>query len=305
MGIKKTFGPVAPTPRDPSTVSSGVKGGRLDAQVLPVISGADEALQKSIADHVALDITRFAAVSGVAATRHAMLATPAAPSSWDLDPKLWTNPDIAANGWTIRVRGTPHTILTRAGNVELSTQPAAGTYRTSLLGGQLLIQVPVNTGFLLAKQTAVDDSYTYRSRMVCSRLISESSCWMFVGGSDRMLDTADFMVCGTESTSGGVQSLARMNGGTFTVHLSAAIAGWGQDNIRYLHQLYLSGSANVASFEAFLTESGGVLTALTATQAFTVPQGQPAYAGVAGHATPARAVFFLDHIRRLPQGTHF
>jgi hypothetical protein len=81
-------------------------------------------------------------------------------ASFDLDPLVMTNPDIAANGWTISLTHTPYTALTRAGDVRWQDHlwgaapsgqtpgvtpnypPAVGTYYSTLFGGRLLLQLP-------------------------------------------------------------------------------------------------------------------------------------------------------------------
>jgi len=80
------------------------------------------------------------------------LAPPPSPDVWDLDCASMTDPDLAANGWIVRETAPPHNILVRAGDIldpvpfpfdNWATQrPAAGTYRSTLINGVLLLQFP-------------------------------------------------------------------------------------------------------------------------------------------------------------------
>lgn len=73
--------------------------------------------------------------------------------AWDYDPSVATNPDLLANGWNVTLTNSPYTVITRAGDVvsyesHLTTNdginynptPAAGTYRSTLRDGRLLVQ---------------------------------------------------------------------------------------------------------------------------------------------------------------------
>lgn len=92
-------------------------------------------------------------------------------TSFDLDAMTMTNPDLAANGWTISLTHTPFTVLTRAGDVRAMDHlwsasagaaapgttpnypPAAGTYYSTLVGGRLLIQLPGQTDVSIHRTT--------------------------------------------------------------------------------------------------------------------------------------------------------
>lgn len=73
--------------------------------------------------------------------------------TWDFDPVIATNPDLLANGWNVTLTNSPYTVITRSGDVisyesHLTTNdgiaynptPPAGTYRSTLRGGRLLVQ---------------------------------------------------------------------------------------------------------------------------------------------------------------------
>ncbi|HEX6290288.1 MAG TPA: hypothetical protein VFZ66_13935 [Herpetosiphonaceae bacterium] len=93
-------------------------------------------------------------------------------TSFDLDPLVMTNPDLAANGWTISLTHSPYTVLTRAGDVRwldhlwgaapsgqtagvtYNYPPAAGTYYSTLFGGRLLLQLPGETDISIWRATS-------------------------------------------------------------------------------------------------------------------------------------------------------
>jgi hypothetical protein len=92
-------------------------------------------------------------------------------TSWDLDPRIMSDPDLAANGWTVALTASPYTVLTRAGDVRwmdhlwaaaasgqtpgvtYNYPPAAGTYYSTLYGGRLLIQLPGATDVSIYRST--------------------------------------------------------------------------------------------------------------------------------------------------------
>lgn len=104
---------------------------------------------------------------------------PAAPDAWDLDASLWTDPDIAVNGWRIQEQGLPHTVLTRIGDVDIFSVPVAGQYRSTLLGGQLLVQGPTNQ-FIQIGKVADDNPYTYKARLISSSCVVNNAKYLFL-----------------------------------------------------------------------------------------------------------------------------
>lgn len=85
------------------------------------------------------------------------------PNPWDLQPSELASPDLAASGWPIfdLVAKTP---ITRAGDVDINTNPAAGTYRSTIVGGELWIQLPPNSYAYTLKAGAASGE-TYRARI--------------------------------------------------------------------------------------------------------------------------------------------
>lgn len=72
-----------------------------------------------------------------------LLRAPSSPPVANWNDEFDTgSPDLAVRGWTIHQQGSA-TILTRAGDVDPNSLPAAGTYRSSLIGTKLAIQVPI------------------------------------------------------------------------------------------------------------------------------------------------------------------
>lgn len=73
----------------------------------------------------------------------------ASPNGWDFEPSQIVDPDLAANGWTVRKAGSPYTVLTRVGDVppyQAGSAPAAGTYQSTLCNGSLIIRTAAADG---------------------------------------------------------------------------------------------------------------------------------------------------------------
>lgn len=85
-------------------------------------------------------------------------------AAWDLDGKLLASPDLAVNGWTVLAHpgGAP---MTRNGEIAnaFTSDPPSGTYRSSIVDGQLWVQLP--KGANATVQRAAASGKTYRSRV--------------------------------------------------------------------------------------------------------------------------------------------
>lgn len=122
------------------------------------------------------------------------LDQPANPDPWDLDGKLITSPDLAANHFTVLALpgGTP---LTRDGEITsfLTANPPAGTYRSSIVGGELWFQLPRGTNATISR--AAESGKTYRSRVRSA---------FFAGGGSEMSYTLTFASTGLPVETAGV-----------------------------------------------------------------------------------------------------
>lgn len=91
------------------------------------------------------------------------LAKPTSPDSWNLEARDMTDPDLSNNGWTITALLSPWTTFTRSGDIDLSTNPAANTYRSTLQAGILLVQLPLSAPVVVSKSTN-NNAFTYAFR---------------------------------------------------------------------------------------------------------------------------------------------
>ena len=121
---------------------------------------------------------------------HPYLAPPAAPNAWDDEFESGSS-DLAVRG--LQVKSTVGgTILTRAGDIQLwsatgfATAPAAGTYRSSLIGSYMFIQTPaavgeVYIGKALTAGTRARSTVAYRAQPRQVTVADQNNTGVFVG----------------------------------------------------------------------------------------------------------------------------
>lgn len=73
-----------------------------------------------------------------------------APASGHADNDEFTTDTLSSGGWTI-VPMSGGTALTRAGDVDPWTTPASGTFRSTPVAGQVLVQLPPNASWFIYK----------------------------------------------------------------------------------------------------------------------------------------------------------
>lgn len=155
----------------------------------------------------AIDATHAAWVAPAApvaaGTKFPHLVAPVSADAWDLDPELMTNPDLAANGWSVTALASPFTTLTRQGEVLRNysgTAPAGGKYNSSLVNGQLWFQPSV--ACMIWKATDAAHAYTYKSRLLHTKLDVNAVSTMFVGTSNQWAQAGhNFYYCGLDSVN--------------------------------------------------------------------------------------------------------
>jgi hypothetical protein len=111
---------------------------------------------------------QLVATSGTAASWQAAAPTirwpylekPSSPDSWNFEARDATDPDLGNNGFIVQVRDT-FVALTRSGNVDPTSSPSAGTYRSTLIKGMLFMQFQANTDITIAK-TTTSAAFTYK-----------------------------------------------------------------------------------------------------------------------------------------------
>ena len=91
------------------------------------------------------------------------LVQPESPNAFDLDAQEITTPLLSDLGWTVAGYASPFTAYTRAGNVDLASDPAANTYRSTIVSGELWIQIRPGDAVQIAR--AAVPNFTYKARV--------------------------------------------------------------------------------------------------------------------------------------------
>lgn len=97
------------------------------------------------------------------------LREPSTPSAWDFDAKTATNPDLAANGWTVRKLDSPFTTISYAGPIPglsaLSSDAPPAGYYASLINGVLVCKFNTAAGSIQISKATDNNNYTYKSHV--------------------------------------------------------------------------------------------------------------------------------------------
>lgn len=223
-------------------------------------------------------------------TKFPYLAQPASPSAWDLDARVMVSPDLGINGWTIKLLQTPWTTLIRAGDIVAGSGPSSGTYNSTLVGGQLWLQVPAPV--TISKTTVNTTSYTYKSRVACSAFGTGNYSLSFVsGGGVELGDAAVNMNYSGIQEGHIIESL--WVGATSSAPSDFAVNADTSDMVRYIDCV---ATAATARMNLLLSHRG--LQAFGGNGALSVSKPID-HAGVwVGHASGG--IVYLDFIRRTP-----
>lgn len=195
------------------------------AAQLSALAAQDAAHAAQIAALTAQDVAHAAQIAALTAqpqlAKGPWIKAPAAPDAWDLDASTWTNPDIAANGWVIQLQGTPHTALTRVGEVDVYAGLATTQYRSSLIGGLLLVQAAGGVLYQIGKPTS-NAAFSYKARVISSSMAgSVTMKYLFLANiQNSIVGSANFIngFLGPNFVDVASNEFA----GGFTVHMHAA-----------------------------------------------------------------------------------
>lgn len=209
------------------------------------------------------------------------------PDAWNLEARYWTDPDVAANGWSITERGTA-TVLTRAGDVDANTTIAANTYRSTLRGGVLVIQTRTNVITQIAKATTLGTNVTYKAHNWSTDYGTGYYQDVFVSDNINPTTTnARSYYLGLEQTN--IVEALLVGPATFTTYATTGAAIYHNDNVKYLR---LTSATSMGSYFVMVT-GPGIVGSVARNPALTIQ-----YAGVWFNAVSANGFFFLDYIRR-------
>lgn len=264
------------------------------------VNGADKLLIERFSDSAkyAIAASSFALPTDRAGFPY--LHKPTSPDSWNLEARDWTNPDLAANGWTITLLDTPWTVQTRSGNVDLNSDPAANTYRSTLAGGVLHLQFPVLTYVIIYKATAAT-AFTYALK--ASKTIDIASNANTV--SLALADNAQRKASGAKTYFTSMEATTQIEGtltgpGTFNLFVNTAPSDVMYDTLKFLH--YTAASNVVAASARSPYNGRTVLPANATTPVNRTFSFTPTLCGIyLGSGT--REVFHLDFLRRYPLWT--
>lgn len=130
------------------------------------------------------------------------LILPASPDSWNFDARLATDPDLANNGWTVRISGSPFTVVPRNGPYTPYATAPAGKYNSSLIGGKLYFQC--ESSVYISKATA-STQYTYATHAAAwVRAQTNYGVLSVVSQTQNFDGTGDkSFYCGQDTTAGG------------------------------------------------------------------------------------------------------
>lgn len=209
------------------------------------------------------------------------------PDSWNLEARFWTSADFAVNGWSITERDTA-TVLTRAGEVDTSVNPSAGTYRSSLRGGQVIVQTRSGVIVQITKAVTGTNNFTYKMHVrsldygtgyYASGFVSDTLNPSTVG--------ARFYSIGLEQTN--VVENLRVGPSTNTTYFTGAAQPYYNDFVCCVR----STSANSQGSYYAMTDGPGISGSTGRNNNLTI-----AYAGVSLYSASNAGYFFLDCIRR-------
>jgi len=258
-----------------SDAQHGNRGGGALHAVVGVLAGFMSSADKAKLDAIA-----------VGALTDPFLKRPTTPSAWDMECGTWSDPDFANNGWTVLLGAAPWSVVTRAGDITPGVTPAAGTYRSTLIGGQLFVQFGSNVTVSKATTSA---AYTYVSRVYSTEFSSGRVVDSFVSSSPKWAESgARFYYTGVENVN-YVEGLF-VGPSTFTLYTNAATISQSLDCVRYIYDP-ASGSmtSNVVAVAGHWVVNGSTGPRSVAITA--------AYAGVFIATSPT--IYAFGFIRRL------
>lgn len=226
------------------------------------------------------------------------LMKPSSPDSWDFEARDATSADLATLGWTVTLSLSPWTVQTRAGDIDLSSDPSANTYRSTLIGGVLCLQFPPSKVLTMYK-TVTSAAFTYALHAWTNMHFSSGNTDVVAFISDnthRDASGARTYYTGTEGIN--ATEFLLVGPSTFTA-LSTGTALDGQyDTIKYIHNpaagnvmstTHIQGSANARVM------MGATSTMRNADRTVTIT---PTIAGVWVTTGTNRNLVFFDFARR-------
>lgn len=271
------------------------------------VFGRTGAVVATLGDYSSSLVTNASAVSGATVTAalntlgtaqlaarpgYPFLALPSPADSFNLEARLMTDPDLANNGWTVTQLDSPYTATTRAGNVDLSSDPAANTYRSTLSNGILIIQLPPGAALAIFK-ACTSPAFTYKARLWYSDLSNGSADLVITDNPQRKVNLARSYYTGCEGAN-VVEFLLVGNGagGTFTTFTNGAMGDNALDGIRVINN---PAAGNVMS--ALARDANGRLNLTPTNRTVTITAG---FVSLWLFTGSRNGLCYLDFVRRTP-----
>lgn len=226
------------------------------------------------------------------------LTKPSSPDSWNMEARDWTSPDLATNGFTITLLDTPWTTQTRAGDVDVTSDPAANTYRSTLVAGVLCLQFPVGT-YVLIYKAATSAAFTYAAHAWATINIASNANTSTIA----LADNAQRKATGAKTYFVSMEATTQIEGtltgpGTFNLFVNTAPADAQYDTLKYLNY---TNASNIVYANAHSPYNGRMLlngyVPTNRTFAFT-----PTICGIY-LGSGQREIFHFDFLRRYALGT--
>lgn len=215
-----------------------------------------------------------------------LLEIPPSPDAWNLETRQWTDPDLANNGWSITLLASPYTTQTRAGNVDLTSDPSANTYRSELRNGVLLLQFPLNVPVLIFK-TTTNAAWSYKGHFWHTDSAGISTLGLFENA-QRFTGASKSFYTGVENGKQLVYTLTAPATFSTTTNLNPMTDN-ATDSVRVVHQSTASGNLTPLHQDAM---NGRI----SLSPAFSTGIGTAA-AGIIFNSV-ARSLCYLDFLRR-------
>jgi hypothetical protein len=267
----------------------------------PVVGG-DKLLIERASDSAKRVVTASNFALPADRTGFPYLQKPSNPDAWNLETRDWTDPDIAANGWTIHLLDSPWTVQTRAGDIDMNSNPSANTYRSTLAGGLLNLQFPIGT-FVTIYKTTTAAAFTYAGRAWASINLASNANTSVVALSDnthRLAVGARHYYSSMEATT--QLEVTLVGPGTFGILGTGAPADNQFDTIKYLHY---TAAGNIVAAHSHAPYSGRLIQNMSGSYAPTNRTFAltPTIAGL-WMGSGLREIFHVDFLRRYPLWTH-
>lgn len=229
-----------------------------------------------------------------------LLEPPASSDSWDLVAADLSDPDLAASGgWICKLNGAPYTVLTRAGDVQLTGFPGAGTYWSTLLAGRLVMKFPASSAVEIVRPTS--GSHVYKAHISPANWDAQLAMLPFVANGNNFNQAGNQIAYAGRANDSSVQGVLHVGPSTFNTiyNIADTASELNVDRVSYITDLG-SGARGIGS--SFRYANGVYWRAALADIPVTFATTS---AGVllASNNANGPNFFYVDFIRRLPPGS--